>query len=94
MVQNEGIVDLLFVEESEQIRFLFSEISKIFGLSVKIAKSFDEFVRLVTDYDFKFVLCNLHVEHNFAGLFLSRMYTNMKNVKNYRWKIILLLIPT
>ena len=81
MIQNEEIVDLLFVEESEQIGFLFSEISKIFGLSVKIAKSLDEFVQLVTDYDFKFALCNLHVEHNFAGLFLSRMYTIMKIAK-------------
>ena len=81
MVQNKGIVDLLFVEESEPIGFLFSEISKIFGLSVKIAKSLDEFIRLVTVYDFKFVLCNLHVEHNFAGLFLSRLYTIIRKVK-------------
>lgn len=81
MVQNKDVIDLLFVEESEQIGFLFSEISKIFGLSVKIAKSLDEFVRLATVYDIKFVLSNFHVEHNFAGLFLSRLYTNIRKVK-------------
>lgn len=81
MIQDKEIIDILFVEESEQAAYLFKEVSKIFNLSIKIAKTLDEFVEIATIYDFKVILCNLHVEHNFAGLFLSRMYTSIKKVK-------------
>ena len=81
MMQNKEIVDLLFVEESNEIGYLFSEISNIFGLSAKIARNLNEFVELATIFEFKFILCNLHIEHNFAGLFLSRMYSNIRKIK-------------
>jgi hypothetical protein len=81
MVQNKDIIDLLFVEESSEIGYLFNEISNIFGLTVKIAKNLDEFVELATIFEFKIVLCNLHIEHNFAGLFLSRVFANIKKIK-------------
>ena len=81
MEQQKGVADLLYVETSDEIGFLFSEISNIFGLSVKIAKSLDEFVQLATVFDFKFVLCNLHLQQNFAGLYLSRMYKKIRKAK-------------
>ena len=81
MGQNRTIVDLLVVEEAAEAITLFEELAKIFNLSIKIASSLDEFVEFATRYDFKVVLCNLHVEHNFAGLFLSRMYNNIRKVK-------------
>ena len=87
MVSNKKIIDILFVEESDQVTFLFNEVSKIFNLTIKIAKNLDEFIELATIYDFKFVLCNLHVEYNFAGLFLSRIYSSIRKVKTNDGKL-------
>lgn len=81
MDQNRKIIDLLVVEETSQAITLFEEIAKIFNLSIKIGSSLDDFIEISTLYDFKVVLCNLHVEHSFAGLFLSRMYTNLRKLK-------------
>ena len=87
MIKNSNVIDLLIVEESENVIFLFSEIGKIFGITVKFAQNLDEFVDVATEYNFKFVLSNLHIEYNFAGLFISRMYNNIRKFKSNDGKL-------
>ena len=81
MVHNIKIIDILLVESSLGVIETFKEISRIFGLSILIADGIDEFVNLSTNHTFKFVLTNLHIEYNFSGLFVSRMYSGIRKIK-------------
>ena len=81
MMQNKKMFDILLVESSQEIIMLFEELSKIFNLTIAYAKNITDFIELVTVYEFKFVLSNMHIEYKFGGLFLSRMFTNIRKVK-------------
>ena len=78
MVQNSDIIDLLIVEDNENVLCLFNEISKIFGLNVKFASNLDDFINVILDRDPRFILCNMHIETDFSGLILSRMYDKIR----------------
>lgn len=81
MIPSKEYFDLLLVEESDNIIYLFQEVSKTFSLSIKFARNLDEFIDLASTYEFKYILCNFHIEHTFSGLLLSRMYNNIKKIK-------------
>lgn len=84
MIQNPDVIDLLIVEDNESALCLYNEISKIFGLKVKFVSDLKDFINFILDNDPKFILCNMHIETDFSGLILSRMYEKIrkKTVKN------------
>ncbi len=81
MISTTEIYDLLLVESSPEMNGIFKEISRIFNLKILFANNIKEFIELVTQYEFRFVLSNLHIEYKFAGLFISRMYSNIRKIK-------------
>lgn len=87
MINATEMYDLLIVESSPVMIEMFSEISRIFKLKILIAKDINEFVKLVTKNEFKFVFANLHIEYNFAGIFIKRMYTNIRKIKSKNGKM-------
>ncbi len=81
MIQNKKLFDILLVESSPIVIETFREIGKIFNLTIQFANSINEFIEQATNYEFKFVLSDLHIEYKFGGLFISRMYTNIRKIR-------------
>ena len=82
MIQDVGIIDILLIESSTRLIEMFEELSRIFNLNIKFARNINEFIEIATKRDFRFALCNLHIEYKFAGLFVSRMTSNIKKLKS------------
>ena len=82
MIQDDGIIDILLIESSTRLIEMFEELSRIFNLNIKFARNINEFIEIATKRDFRFALCNLHIEYKFAGLFVSRMTSNIKKLKS------------
>ena len=81
MIQKNKLLDLLLVESSPIVIETFKEIGKIFNLKIRFASSINEFIELSKNFEFKYVFTNLHIEYNFSGLFLSRMYNNIRKIR-------------
>ena len=75
MNQKYEVIDILLVESHPTMKIIFEEISKIFNLNIRFANNIKEFIELATTKNqVKYVLCDLHIEYNFGGLLVSRMY--------------------
>ena len=89
MAQNEKDFDILLIEDSASIIDLFSVLTKKFDLKIRIIKNTYEFMETAQRSTFKYVLCDLHLDYKFEGLFISRVYSNIRKIKNNDGKILL-----
>ena len=90
MVQDANIIDLLIIEDKAPIVDLLQVLTKKFNLKVKYARNTEEFLNLAKINNFKFVLCDLNLGYSFEGLFIARVFANIRTIKQLNSKILLL----
>lgn len=89
MVHYENTIDLLIIEEAAPIIDLFQVLTKKFNLKVKYVKNTGEFLDLAKMYNFKVVLCDLDLDYSFEGLFIARVFANIRSINRLDSKLFL-----
>ena len=89
MNKNEKVVDILLIEDSANIIDIFSVLTKKFNLTIHIVKNTFEFMKTAQSINFKYILCDLHLDYKFEGLFITRVYSNIRKIKNSNGKALL-----
>lgn len=87
---NNKVYDILLVEGSTAIIDLFSVLTKKFDLTIKFVKNTNEFTNITQRLSFKFVICDINLDYKYEGLFIARVYNNIKKIKNNEGKILLM----
>lgn len=89
MIHDKKSIDLLVIDDSSAIIDIFKVITKRFDLKIKFAKNTYEFMDIAQQYNFKYVLCDLNLDYNYEGFFISRIYAIIRKYKNEEGKILL-----
>jgi hypothetical protein len=85
--KNDKIVDILLIEDNESVVDIFKIITKKFEVSIKYAKNTNEFIKLMQMFEFRHVLCDLNLDYKYEGLFISKIYNNIRRIKPNNGKI-------
>lgn len=93
MVLKYGLYDLVIIDDNDEFVSLFKDILKSFNLKVGFVKTLEEFIDIALITNFKFVLCNMHVERYYAGLFLTQIYNKISKFKNEKAKLFFYSFP-
>ncbi len=89
MYHDSQLYDLLLIEDSTSVIDLFLVLTKKFDLKIKIVKNSNEFMNVIRTNDFKFVLCDSNLNYKYEGLFIARVYNNIRKIKRSQGKILL-----
>ena len=81
--------DILLIEDSTAIIDLFKVLTKKFDLKIKYAKNTSEFLNIIRFNSFKYVLCDLNLDYKLEGLFISKVFSNIRKIQQTESKILL-----
>lgn len=89
-----NISDLLLIEDNEAVIDLFKVITKKFDLKIHYARNTKEFMDLIKEKHFKYVLCDANLTYAREGFFISQIFVNIKNIRQIQSTILLFSTST
>ena len=81
------LIDLLVIEDDKDIINLVKAMCLKQSLQVLFASDTTEFIALIKKYEFKNVLCDIHLSYRYEGLLIARMYASIKKINIGNGKI-------